>query len=113
MDYTVRGFTRDILGEKHFIDHQAHSIQDFVRQDILNQYQIIDVNVYQENIFHSKMIIKDTLLDNYLFGAGEEAFSQNELVSIRKKLKKEMLEIFYGRNLDTINPGDLAALQNQ
>ena len=29
---------------------------------------MIDVNVYQENIFHTKMILKEFDLDNYLFG---------------------------------------------
>jgi hypothetical protein len=29
---------------------------------------MIDVNVYQDNIFHTKMMLKDFDLDNYLFG---------------------------------------------
>lgn len=28
---------------------------------------MIDVNVYQENIFHTKMMLKETELENYLF----------------------------------------------
>ncbi len=99
MDYTVRGFTRDISGNKHYNDHSMRSIQDFLIPETIEQYQAIDVNVYQENIFHSKLIIKDTLLDNYLFGSGENDFPENELTSIRKKLRHEMLEIFYGRNV--------------
>ncbi len=27
-----------------------------------------DVNVYQENLFHTKMLLKDFELENYLFG---------------------------------------------
>lgn len=27
-----------------------------------------DVNVYQENLFHTKMLLKHFELDNYLFG---------------------------------------------
>src|SRR5690606_17878606 len=30
MDYRVRGFTRDIKGKKHYIDHKINSIQDFL-----------------------------------------------------------------------------------
>lgn len=35
---------------------------------------MIDVNVYQENIFHTKMILKDFNLDNYLFGTAKKNF---------------------------------------
>ena len=52
-------------------------------------------------MFHSKMIIKETLLDNYLFGTGEDDFSKEELQEIKKKLRHEMLEIFYGRNMSS------------
>ena len=62
--------------------------------------QMIDVNVYQENIFHTKMLLKDFDLDNYLFGAGKEDFSEAELQDIESRLRREMLEIFYSRNLD-------------
>jgi S-adenosylmethionine decarboxylase len=99
MDYTIRGFTRDTAGNKHYSDHAIGSIQDFVNPTTIEQYQIIDVNVYQEKMFHSKMIIKETLLDNYLFGIGEDDFSKEELSDIKKKLRHEMLEIFYGRNM--------------
>ena len=34
-------------------------------------YNMIDVNVYQENIFHTKMMLKEFDLDNYLFGITE------------------------------------------
>ena len=30
MDYRVRGFTRDIRGKKHYIDHKINSIQNFI-----------------------------------------------------------------------------------
>lgn len=59
-------------------------------------------------MFHSKMIINDTLLDNYLFGTGEDDFSKDELSSIRKKLRHEMLEIFYGRNVTKGNLKDIS-----
>ena len=34
MDYKVRGFTRDNLGRKLFIDHDISSIQDYITDDI-------------------------------------------------------------------------------
>ena len=60
---------------------------------------MIDVNVYQENIFHTKMLLKDFDIDNYLFGAGSDEFEQEELDQIEERLRTEMLEIFYSRNL--------------
>lgn len=65
IDYRVRGFTRDMSG-KLFIDHKINSIQNYISSDTRNLYQMIDVNVYQENIFHTKMLLKDFDLDNYL-----------------------------------------------
>ena len=99
MDYRVRGFTRDVKGKKHYIDHKINSIQNYLSKDTLDRYQIIDVNVYQENIFHSKMILKEFELDNYLFGTGEKDLGQNERRQIKRQLQREMSEIFYGRNM--------------
>lgn len=99
LDYRVRGFTRDLSGEKHFIDHKINSIQNYMTKETRQRYQMIDVNVYQENIFHTKMILKDFDLENYLFDISKEDLTTREKKKIKKQLKKEMLEIFYGRNL--------------
>ncbi len=99
LDYRVRGFTRDVHGKKHFIDHEINSIQNYMSEDTRERYQMIDVNVYQENIFHTKMLLKDFDLDNYLFGHGTDDYSPQVCTRIEKALKKEMYEIFYGRNL--------------
>jgi len=100
MDYRVRGFTRDVRGKKHFIDHKINSIQNYISTDTRNRYHMIDVNVYQENIFHTKMMLKEFHdLDNYLFGLGEKDLDAKELKTVRERLKREMMEMFYGRNL--------------
>jgi len=99
MDYRVRGFTRDIRGKKHYIDHKINSIQNFIARDTKDRYQMIDVNVYQENIFHTKMIRKEFDLDNYLFNIDAHDLPERKQKQIRKQLQKEMQEIFYGRNI--------------
>jgi len=99
IDYRVRGFTRDVKGRKHFIDHKISSIQNFISRDTKERYQMIDVNVYQENIFHTKMLLKDFDLDNYLFGVSKEELSARERERIERELRREMAEIFYGRNI--------------
>lgn len=99
IDYRVRGFTRDVKGKKHFIDQKINSIQNFLSEDTQQRYHMIDVNVYQEKIFHTKMMLKHFELDNYLFGLGKSDFSPRELAKIERRLKREISEIFYGRNL--------------
>ena len=102
IDYRVRGFTRDVNGRKFFIDHKINSIQNYVDPEIRKKYQMIDVNVYQENIFHTKMILKDFDLENYLFGTAKNELEMSEKKKIKHRLKKEMYEIYYGRNIPRV-----------
>ena len=100
MDYRVRGFTRDVFGKKHYIDHTINSIQNYLSKDTQNRYQMIDVNIYQENIFHTKMILKEIDLDEYLFEMSESDLTSKEAAEIKAKLSHEMLEIYSGKNID-------------
>lgn len=99
LDYRVRGFTRDVNGKKHFIDHPLHSIQNFLSGDTRERYQMIDTNVYQERIFHTRMILKDFGLDNYLFGVSLADMPLHEQTAIKQQVRREMAEIFYSGNL--------------
>jgi S-adenosylmethionine decarboxylase len=102
IDYRVRGFTRDVNGRKYFIDHKINSVQNYIPGNTKEKYQAMDVNVYQENIFHTKMILKEFDLDNYLFGISKKDLSPGERRKIKQRLRKEMLEIFYGRNISKV-----------
>lgn len=102
LDYRVRGFTRDMNGKKLFIDHRINSIQNYIARDTRHLYNMIDVNVYQENIFHTKMMLKEFELNNYLFDITEDQLPAKKREDIRRQLKQEMLEIFNGRNMPTI-----------
>jgi S-adenosylmethionine decarboxylase len=99
IDYRVRGFTRDIDGHKHFIDHDISSIQNFISRENIDKYNCIDMNIYQSNIFHTKMRINDMDLNNYLFGLTEENMPESDVEKITEKLEKETNEIFYGINI--------------
>lgn len=99
VDYRVRGFTRDVRGRKLYIDHKITSIQDYFSRDTRNAYQMIDVNVYQENLFHTKMCLKEFDIDNYLFGLSADDLPAPQRRKIERRLRKEMQELFYGRNL--------------
>ncbi|AMJ57915.1 adenosylmethionine decarboxylase [Stenotrophomonas terrae] len=99
MDYRVRGFTRDVKGKKHYIDHKINSIQNFLAKNIKSRYEMFDVNVYQENIFHTKMHLQDFDLDKYLFEEKAKNLSFKERMKIEALLRREIEELFHGRNL--------------
>jgi S-adenosylmethionine decarboxylase len=99
IDYRVRGFTRDKTGHKLFIDHEISSIQNYIPEDVGELFDMIDVNVYQENIFHTKCKLREFDLNNYLFGYKKETLQPDEHIEITERLKLEMDEIFYGKNI--------------
>lgn len=98
MDYRVRGFTRDTNGTKHYIDHDISSIQNFISRDTRENYQMVDVNIYEENIFHTKMMLKEFDLDDYLFNISAKDLEPEKRASIEDRLRQEIREIFYSRN---------------
>lgn len=99
IDYRVRGFTRDVSGKKCFMDHDMTSIQDFISEEILFRYDVQDVNVYQINIFHTRMLIKELELQNYLFKTDVYELDPRVRLDITNRLRREMIEIFSGRNI--------------
>jgi S-adenosylmethionine decarboxylase len=99
MDYRVRGFHRDINGKKLFIDHEMTSIQKYINAATMERYDAIDINVYQSNMFHTKMLIKDIDLQNYLFNTDVYELPPKRRLTISNSLRKEMIEIFSGTNI--------------
>ena len=99
MDYRVRGFTRDVTGKKLFMDHKMTSIQDFIDDKTLRKYDAIDLNVYQSNLFHTKMLIKDINPQNYLFNTDVYELPPQARLKITDSLRREMIEIFTGSNV--------------
>ena len=99
MDYRVRGFTRDVTGRKLFTDHRITSIQDYIDDATLRRYDSVDINVYEANLFHTKMLIKEIDLQNYLFKTDVYELPPAERLAITDSLRREMIEIFSGRNI--------------
>ena len=101
IDYRVRGFTRDVRGKKHFIDHKITSIQNFIDKSILKKYQAVDVNVYPQNLYHTKMMWKKVDLDRYLFGgtAAKTQMDKSQRSKVKKQLTREIQEIFHGSKI--------------
>ena len=99
MDYRVRGFTRNVEGKKLFIDHDITSIQDYIAHETLLKYDAVDINVYQANMFHTKMLIKEIDLQNYLFNTDVYELAPSRRREISTSLRREMIEIFSGCNV--------------
>ncbi|HJD29634.1 MAG TPA: adenosylmethionine decarboxylase [Candidatus Blautia avicola] len=99
MDYRVRGFTRSVNGEKLFMDHKVASIQDYIDSRTLERYDAVDINVYEANIFHTKMMVKEIDLQNYLFNTDIYELPPKKRLDIMNSLRREMIEIFSGRNI--------------
>ncbi len=99
MDYRVRGFTRDVSGKKLFTDHDVISIQNYISPEIKQHYDAVDINVYEANLFHTKMLIKERDLQNYLFNADVYELAPKTRLEISHNLRREMIEIFSGRNI--------------
>lgn len=94
LDYKVRGVTRSNDGKKLFIDHKITSIQNFISDKTLQEYDVQDINIHESNIFHTKMIKKDINLKNHLFNAESYELPSDESFKITETLRREMTEIF-------------------
>lgn len=99
MDYRVRGFTRSVNGRKLFMDHKIKSIQDYIAAETLQRYDAVDINVYEANLFHTKMMLKEIDLQNYLFNTDIYELPPKKRLDIMNSLRREMIEVFSGRNI--------------
>ena len=97
--YRVRGFTRDVGGRKLYLDHDITSIQDFINDYTLTKYDATDINVYQANIFHTRLMVREMDLKNYLFNTDIYDIPPKERLRITESLRREMIEIYSGMNI--------------
>ena len=81
------------------MDHAIRSIQDYIKSDTLRRYDAVDINVYGANLFHTKMMLKDIDLQNYLFKTDVYELPPQVRLEIMDNIRKEMIEIFSGRNI--------------
>ena len=59
----------------------------------------MDINVYDANIFHTKMMLKEVDLQNYLFKTDVYRAPAQNPAGDHDNLRREMIEIFSGRNI--------------
>ena len=66
--------------------------------DLLNNLSILP----PLEIKYRGLTLKEFDLDNYLFGLGKNDYFERDLKQIEMQLRKEMKEIFYGRNTGSL-----------
>ena len=75
------------------VDSELH------RSRILKEYVAVDLNLYQSNTFHTKMMVKEIVLEEYLFNQDVSEIPAEKQQQIVEMLEKEMVEIFHGMNI--------------
>lgn len=60
---------------------------------------MFDVNIYQENLFHTKMMLKESDLDDYLFKVDKKDLSDADQDNIEDIIRYEIEEIFNGKEI--------------
>ena len=55
--------------------------------------------MYEANLFHTKMMVKEIELQNYLFKTDVYELPPRVRLEIMNSLRREMIEIFSGRNI--------------
>lgn len=99
MDYRVRGFTRDVHGNKVYIDHPIDSIQQFISSDTRQKYDAIDDNLQRVHLYHTRMRLKELSLEEYIFNQSMEQISHSKQQEMLQALTIEMDEIFKGKDV--------------
>ena len=86
-------------------------ICDFLRESgrLFENQSTLTLLISEENIFHTKMLLKDFDLNTYLFHVEADELEKTQRENIEKSLKQEMYEIFYGRNIQEKLPIMLAS----
>ena len=67
--------------------------------EISTKYDATDINVYQANIFHTRLMVREMDLKNYLFNTDIYDIPPKERLRITESLRREMIEIYSGMNI--------------
>ena len=94
VDYVVRGYTRLDNGKKIYNDHHFNSIQDFIKPEIKNNFTYLaDINMPQDNIWQTKLMVKDLGPESYLLNPSD--INHPDVPAKMKLLVQEMKEVYH------------------
>jgi S-adenosylmethionine decarboxylase len=94
LDYKIRGFTRDVYGNKLYKDHEIKSIQQYIDEKYKNKYNFLDINNEGINTYHTKMIINNVDLQNYYLNHIICNLNNECKKNVEEKIIKEMKQIY-------------------
>ena len=94
IDYRIRGMTRDRQGKKLYNIDKLKSVTDFISAEITDRYSISELNVSEKNLFHAKLGRKNITLNDALFEASTDDFTNDEQRVISAQLTKEVQHLF-------------------
>lgn len=93
VDYVVRGFTRDHKGQRIYIDHPMRSIQDYIKDSIVEDYHCVDLALQTENIWQTKML--RTSLDKKSYFMDPSIYSDEQIDQFISLVNKDMRGILH------------------
>lgn len=94
-DYVVRGYTRDSLGRRVFMDHELRSIQEYIDPKIVEQYHCIDLALQSENIWQTKMMRTKMNERSYFVDNTDVDMNAPETRKYLDMVKNEMRGLIY------------------
>ncbi len=95
VDYVVRGYTRDEDGRRVYMDHELRSIQDFVNENILDDYHCIDIALQSDNIWQTKMLRTRMDEASYFIDKEKVDLKSEESRRFLDMVKSEMRGVVY------------------
>ena len=93
VDYSVRGFARNKLGQKIYMDHDIRSITDFISPMILEDYETQDENHPGHHTYQTMFRVKN--LDESCYFRNPRQVSPEICKEKMDLIKKEMEAIFH------------------
>ena len=91
-DYVVRGFARGPKGKKVYMDHEIHSVSQFVSNKILRDYETLDNNHADSLTYQTKFLRKE--LDETSYFRNPKQISDELREQKMKLIRQEMSSIF-------------------
>lgn len=93
IDYRIRGYTRDINGNKIFSDHRIDCIEQYIHDSLISLYNIHttrndkEINSYYLKLYRNRISVHSHIIPN------KESFSNKENQLITQLISKEIKDI--------------------
>ncbi len=95
INYKIYEIIKNNKKKKIFINYKINSLQNFISKKYKNIYDLSDINLYKENIFQTKIIVKKINIKNNIFNYKKTNFNKIKKKHILKSLWKKFKKIYY------------------